>query len=151
MLPTSLEKYLLCIYRMLDANKELKSTELARQMNQSLQKAVQALQRLHYQKYIVYSAYQPLKLTTKGEQMAEYLMARTALIDEFLEILQLTEHKEAEKEMMEQYLSYESLKKIEKFILLNREYPEIAKRYEMLLKKEVRVHLLPELPEYQKS
>lgn len=151
MLPTSLEKYLLCIYKMLEANKELKSTELAKQMNQSLQKAVQALQRLHYQKYIIYSAYQPLKLTPKGFQMAEYLIARSALVDEFLEILHLTEHKETEKEMLEQYLSYESLKKIEKFILFNREYPEIINRYEMILKREVKAPLLPEPPEHHKS
>lgn len=151
MLSSSLEKYLLCIYKMLQENKELKSMEIAKQMNQPLQKAIQALQRMHYQKQIVYSPYQPLKLTEDGKIMAEYLLARNDLIDAFLEILHIEEHKELEKEAMQQYLSYESLATIEKFVIFHRQYPEITARYEMLLKREPKTRLLPPLPEHEKG
>ncbi|WP_054738518.1 metal-dependent transcriptional regulator [Cellulosilyticum ruminicola] len=150
MLSASLEKYLLCIYERINGDKELKSTEIAREMNQPLQKAVQALQRLHYQKYITYSAYQPLRLTDQGKQVAQYLMARNQLIDEFLNILHIEKNKETEKEAMQQYLSYDSLKTIEKFVIFNKQYPEIMQRYEMILKREPIVYLLPELPSSDK-
>lgn len=150
MLSASLEKYLLCIYDKVRGEKELKSTELAKEMNQPLQKAVQALQRLHYQKYITYSAYQPLRLTEQGSQVAEYLMARNQLIDEFLNILHIEQNRETEKEAMQQYLSYESLKTIEKFVIFNRQYPEIGMRYEMILKREPITYLLPEFPKGDK-
>lgn len=150
MLSASLEKYLLCIYEKVQVDKELKSTEIAREMNQPLQKAVQALQRLHYQKYITYSAYQPLRLTEQGKQLAEYLVARNSLIDEFLDILHIEQNKETEKEAMQQYLSYESLKTIEKFVIFNRQYPEIGTRYEMILKREPLMYLLPECPRSDK-
>ena len=150
MLSASLEKYLLCIYEKVQVDKELKSTEIAREMNQSLQKAVQALQRLHYQKYITYSAYQPLRLTEQGKQVAEYLIARHKLIDDFLDILHIEQNKETEKEAMQQYLSYESLKTIEKFVIFNKQYPEIGTRYEMILKREPIAYLLPEFPKGEK-
>lgn len=146
MLSASLEKYLLCIYERINEDKELKSTEIAREMNQPLQKAVQALQRLHYQKYITYSAYQPLRLTEQGKQVAEYLVARNKLIDEFLDILHIEKNKETEKEAMQQYLSYDSLKTIEKFVIFHKQYPEIEQRYEMILKREPITYLLPEMP-----
>lgn len=150
MLSASLEKYLLCIYERINGDKELKSTEIAREMNQPLQKAVQALQRLHYQKYITYSAYQPLRLTEQGKQVAEYLVARNKLIDEFLDILHIERNKETEKEAMQQYLSYDSLRTIEKFVIFNKQYPEIAQRYEMILKREPIKYLLPEFPSSDK-
>ncbi|MDF2612757.1 MAG: Iron dependent repressor, diptheria toxin type [Clostridia bacterium] len=150
MLSSSLEKYLVGIYKMALADKELKSTDIAKQINQPLQKTIQALQRMHYQKYIIYSPYQPLKMTEQGKQMAEYLIARESLVDEFLGLLQIKENKELEKETMQQYLSYESLEAIEKFVLFNRQYPEISRRYQLLMKKKVTSKLLPPIPENER-
>lgn len=151
MLTSSLEKYLLAIYELLENKKELKSSELAKQMNQPLQKVVQALQRLHYQKYILYSAYQPCSLTSQGREVAQYLLARDELIDEFLRTLHIEKNREIEKEAMQQYLSYETLQSIEKFVIFNRKYPEISKRLELLSKREPRERLLPPLPGDQKG
>lgn len=150
MLSSSLEKYLMCIHQMLQTEKEIKSTDIAKQMNQPLQKVIQALQRLHYQKHIVYSAYQPLKLTDKGKSMAEYLSAREALISEFLGLLHIDVGSGGEKDAMEQYLSYDSLEKIEKFVLFNRRYPEISARYALVLKMDQKNRLLPPLPQGEK-
>ncbi|WP_069997394.1 metal-dependent transcriptional regulator [Cellulosilyticum sp. I15G10I2] len=150
MLSSSLEKYLVGIYKMALADTELKSTDVAKEINQPLQKTIQALQRMHYQKYIVYLPYQPLKITEQGKQMAEYLIAREALIDEFLTLLQIEENKDLEKESMQQYLSYESLERIEKFVLFNRQYPEIVQRYKLLTRKKLTHRLLPALPDQER-
>ena len=109
MLSPSLEKYLICMYQMLETDKELKISDLTKQMNQPLQKTIQSLQRMHYQKHVVYSPYQPLKLTEQGKSMAQYLIARDALIDEFLSFLHIEKNFNTEKETMSQYLYYESL------------------------------------------
>ena len=150
MLSSSLEKYLVCIYKHLEDNNEFKISELAREMNQPLQKTIQALQRMHYQKQIIYSTYQPLKMTEQGRKMAQYLIARDALIDEFLKLLHIEENAVAEKEAMAQYLSHDSLTKIERFVLFNRKYPEIAERFELLLKINEDETLLPPVPYYEK-
>lgn len=150
MLSSSLEKYLVGIYKMAVADKELKSTDISKEINQPLQKTIQALQRMHYQKYIMYSPYQPLKLTEQGKQMAEYLIARESLVEEFLSLLQIKENKELEKETMQQYLSYESLEAIERFVLFNRQYPEITQRYKLLLKRKTTLKLLPPIPENER-
>ena len=150
MLSSSLEKYLVGIHKMALADKELKSTDIAKEINQPLQKTIQALQRMHYQKYIMYSPYQPLKLTEQGKQMAEYLIAREALVEEFLSLLQINENKELEKETMQQYLSYESLEAIEKFVLFNRQYTEVAQSYKLLLKRKITAKLLPPIPENER-
>lgn len=146
MLSSSLEKYLICIYQHLENANELKVSELAREMNQPLQKTIQALQRMHYQKQIIYSTYQPLKMTEQGKKMAQYLIARNELIESFLELLHIDENRESEKEILAQYLSYDSLTKIERFILFNKQYPEISERFELLLKLSPEETILPPLP-----
>lgn len=146
MLSSSLEKYLVAIYEMLETGKELKISDLSKRMNQSLQKTIQALQRMHYQKQVVYSPYQPLKLTDEGRRMAEYLVARDALLDEFISLLHIEKNAEAEREVLAQYLSYESLEKIEKFVMFNRQYPEIRERFDLLLQLPSKNTLLPPMP-----
>lgn len=150
MLSSSLEKYLVCLYQHLESHNELKISELAKEMNQPLQKTIQALQRMHYQKQIIYSTYQPLKMTEQGKKMAEYLIARDALIEEFLKLMHIEENAEAEKEAMAQYLSYDSLTKIERFVVFNRQYPEIAERFGLLLQLSPEESLLPPLPSNEK-
>ena len=139
------------MYQMLESDKELKTSDLAKQMNQPLQKTIQALQRMHYQKQVVYSPYQPLKMTEQGKSTAEYLIARDALIDEFLSFLHIEKNFATEKEAMSQYLSYESLEQIEKFMIFNRQYPEIAERFAMLIKMTPKHTLLPPLPNMEKK
>lgn len=151
MLSSSLEKYLTCIYRHLENNSEVRVSDLAREMNQPLQKTIQALQRMHYQKLMIYSTYQPLRMTEQGKNMAKYLMARDLLIDEFFTLLHMDANNEAEKEAMAQYLSHENLMKIERFVLFNRKYPEIAERFELLLQISPEETILPQLPISEKG
>lgn len=150
MLSSSLEKYLICIYEMIEEDKELKVSDLAKKMNQPLQKTIQALQRMHYQKHIIYSTYQPLRITEQGRKMAEYLIARDALIDEFFGILRIEKNAAAEKEALAQYLSHDSLEKIERFVMFNRKYPEISERFNLLLQMVPQDTLLPPVSNNEK-
>lgn len=147
MLSSSLESYLEIIYKMERDEKEIKALEIAQELSVPLSRVVQAIQRLHYQKYLTYSPYKPIELTERGNQTGEYLIARNGLIQEFLEILNIGENLESELEAMKQYLSVDSLRTIEKFVLFIRQYPEVTQRYKLFSKKGSKEVLLPELPE----
>lgn len=147
MLSSSLEDYLEIIYRMQQEKGEVKSLEIAQELKVPLSRVVQAIQRLHYQKYLVYSPYRPLEITEKGKQMGNYLISRNALIKEFLTFLEIKENFQSEQEAMQQYLSVPSLEVIEKFVLFTRQYPEVSQRYKLFSKKAPKEVLLPKLPE----
>lgn len=147
MLSPSLEQYLIHIYELSEQNIEIKSSELTVAVNMPLKKTIQALQRMHFQKYIIYLAYQPITITDKGKEMARYLLSRNALIEEFLDILQITEHREEEKEAMKQYLSQESLEAIDHFVCFVKQYPEIIARYKVYSKRKMRTKILEPLSE----
>lgn len=145
MLSSSLEEYLITIYQMANQGEELKCSEVSKVLNVPLKKTIQAIQRMHYQKYVVYSPYQPLAITDKGKETAKYLLSRNDLIDEFLDILQITENLESETTAMRQYLSYETLEAIEKFVLFIRQYPEVTSRYKLFIKRN-RTKILEKAP-----
>ncbi|MEG0013259.1 MAG: metal-dependent transcriptional regulator [Cellulosilyticaceae bacterium] len=145
MLSSSLEEYLITIYQMANKGEELKCNEVSKALNVPLKKTIQAIQRMHYQKYVVYSPYQPLTITDKGKETAKYLLSRNDLIDEFLDILQITENVETEASAMRQYLSHETLEGIEKFVLFIRQYPEVTNRYKLFMKRN-RTKILEEAP-----
>ena len=147
MLSSSLEDYLEIICRMQLEKGEVKSLEIAQELKVPLSRVVQAIQRLHYQRFLIYSPYKPIELTPKGEQMGLYLTGRNNLIKEFLEFLEVEENFESELKAMQQYLSHPSLETIEKFVLFTRQYPEVSNRYKMFSKKVPTGALLPKLPE----
>lgn len=147
MLSSSLEDYLEIICTMQLEKGEVKSLEIAQDLKVPLSRVVQSIQRLHYQKYLVYSPYRPLEITEKGKQMGAYLTARNKLIKEFLEFLEIKENFDSELEAMKQYLSIPSLEVIEKFVLFTRQYPEVSQRYKQFSKKVPKEVLLPKLPE----
>lgn len=128
-------------------DEEIKCSELAKAVNVPLKKAIQALQRMHYQKYIVYLAYQPLTITEKGKEMARFLISRDALMEEFISLLQLPDRTEEEKDTIKQYLSPETLECIERFVAFNRQYPEVMNRYKLFCKRKLKNRLLETPPE----
>ena len=147
MLSSSLEDYLEIICRMQEEKGTVKSLEIAQDLKVPLSRVVQAIQSLHYQKYLVYSPYKLLEITEKGKQMGAYLTGRNKLIKEFLDFLEIKENIESESQAMQQYLSVPSLEVIEKFILFTRQYPEVSQRYKLFSKKAPKEILLPKIPE----
>jgi Mn-dependent DtxR family transcriptional regulator len=150
MLSPSLEEHLIQIYKMSTQGEELKSSEICKALGVPLKKTIQALQRMHYQKLLLYLPYQPLSLTPKGEDMAKFLISRNKLVDDFLEILQITQNIETEKEMMQNNFSYETLKALERLTVFMHQYPEVLSRYRLFSKRKLKVRILEPLPEEEK-
>lgn len=147
MLSSSLEDYLIVIYKMATQGEELKSTEISKTLGVPLKKTIQALQRMHYQKYVTYLPYQPLAITDRGKEMAKFLISRNELIEEFLNMMQVSENFRTEKETMQQYLSYETLEALEKFVLFMHQYPEVLSRYKIFMRRKPKNKILEPLPE----
>lgn len=147
MLSSSLEEYLIVIYKMAMEGEELKSNEISKALGVPLKKTIQALQRMHYQKYVGYLPYQPLTITEKGKEMAKFLISRNQLIEEFLGMLEISENFVTEKETMQQYLSHEMLEAIEKFVLFMHQYPEVLNRYKIFAKRKTRNKILETVSE----
>lgn len=147
MLSSSLEDYLNMICKMAAQETGVRPLEIAKELQVPLSRVVQAIQRLHYQKYLIYSPYKPLEMTEKGIEMDKYLRARNELIKEFLEFLDIEENFDSEFEAMKQYLSVSTLEVMEKFVLFTRQYPEVSQRYKMFAKKVPKGMILPKIPE----
>lgn len=147
MLSSSLEEYLEIICTMKEEKGQIKPLEISQELQVPLSRVIQAIQRLHYQKYLIYSPYKPLEITNKGKEMGQYLLARNKLIEEFLRFLGVEENFQSELEAMKQYLSVPSIETIEKFMLFTRQYPEVEQRYKKYSKKKIGGSILPKLPE----
>ncbi|OOB78604.1 MAG: hypothetical protein BEN19_08760 [Epulopiscium sp. Nuni2H_MBin003] len=150
MISTSLEMYLIEIYMQVESDEEITCSDIARSLDVPIKKVIQAAQRLHYQKYIQYTTYQPITMTKKGEKLAKYIISKDKLLDNFLDILQITENTALEKETMGQYLSYEALSQIEQFVTFVNSYPEILNRYKLYLKKNSATSILEPIPEEER-
>ena len=136
MISPSLEDYLESIYKSEISDIEIKPLTISQELDKPLSRVVQAIQRLHYQKYLVYSPYKPIKLTNKGIELGKYIDSRNKLIKDFLELINLSDtNLDNELDAMKQYLSIETLESIEKFLLFNKQYPEINQRYKMVYNK----------------
>lgn len=146
MLSSSLEIYLIEIYKSVENQEEVTCSDVAKKLNIPIKKVIQAVQRMHYQKYVQYTTYQPIKITPRGEQLARYLISKDKLLDNFLDILQITQNIDSEKESMQQYLSYDSLKQIEQFVLFVNKHPEITNRYKLFLEKRQQNSILEQIP-----
>ena len=149
MLSPSLERYLLEIYKKSMTQEEIKIGELSKTLNAPLKKTIQALQRLHFQKFLVYSAYQPIMITEKGIAMAKYLQSKDLILEEFLEILLFPKECNEERETMQQYFSEEAIECFERFVIFIKQYPEITNRYKVFSKRKLKTRLLEPKPEEQ--
>ncbi len=132
MLSPSLEKYLTAVYLAIQNGEEITCSEIAKKLEVATTKAIQGIQRLHYQKYLNYTTYQPIEMTPKGEQLARHIISKYILIDRFIQILQL-EDMDAERDAMGQLFSDEMLEQLEQFVLFIEQHPEIISRYQVYL------------------
>ncbi|MGL4363122.1 MAG: metal-dependent transcriptional regulator [Cellulosilyticaceae bacterium] len=146
MISYSLEKYLIEVYKIDGKQEEIKISDVSKNLNISLKKVMQAIQRMHYQHYIIYKAYQPLVITEKGKEMAKFLISKNILIKEFMDILQIPVEVEDEDNIMKQNLSYEMLESMEKFVAFAKQNPEFASKYKSFNKEKFQMHILEALP-----
>ena len=128
-LSKSTEDYLETIYNLLDKKHEATVKNIAKYMSVSLPAVTSALRNLNDKEYVIYKAYEPVKLTKKGKEIAKEVISRHLIIRSFLHnVLKLSEE-EANNEAcsLEHAMSEVTIKKlsslmdkIRKFLGLNK-------------------------------
>ncbi len=146
MLASNLEVYVVEVYKATQNGEEITCSDLAKRLGLPIRTAIQSVQRIHYQKYLNYTTYQPIKITPKGEKLAKYIISKDLLIDSFLDILQINQNSELEKETMAQCLNHDMLERIEQFVLFVNQHPEIINRYKLYLEHQQKNRILEPVP-----
>ncbi len=112
-LSASLEDYLEMIYRKTRSQETLRTTELAVELNISGASVTKNVQRLSCLGFIIYEPYGQIKLTPLGEATGEFLYTRHETIEKFFWILGSNDTGFIETEMIEHYLSQNTVKRLE--------------------------------------
>jgi len=132
MLSPSLEDYLEEAYRLSLYNEEIRVKDIARCLNFSMPSVVKGLKKLDELGYIRYKPYEKIKLLDKGNIKGKFLVDRNSLLKEFITIIGAKCDINQEAEAMEHYFSIETIKSIEKLIVVLEENEDIVKRIKNL-------------------
>jgi Mn-dependent DtxR family transcriptional regulator len=104
-LTPSMEDYLEMIYRNCQQAPFVRVNVLADQLNVQAPSVSRTVRRLAEQGYVSYRKYGVIELTDKGEQLGSYLLARHEIIEMFLQNLGVTTSLLVDTELIEHYLS----------------------------------------------
>lgn len=114
------EDYLETIYNLQKELDFVRISDIALEMNLKKPSVTQMMQRLHEDGAVKYKAYQPIKLTKKGEKIGKKVAERHKVLAEFLTILGIQKAvQEKDIHGIEHHLSpstLEKLKKVNKFL-----------------------------------
>ncbi|CAH2214731.1 metal-dependent transcriptional regulator [Tepidibacter aestuarii] len=132
MLSPSLEDYLEEAYRLSLYNEEIRVKDIARCLNFSMPSVVKGLKKLDELGYIRYKPYQKIKLLDKGKRKGKFLVDRNSILKQFITIIGAECDIDQEAEAMEHYFSIETIKSIEKLIVVLKENEDIAKKIQDL-------------------
>ena len=78
--------------------------------------------------YLDYEKYGIIQLTAKGEVMGAYLLERHETVEIFLKNIGVTDKVLLETELIEHYLSIDTVKKIKIFNCFMTEHPQVLKK-----------------------
>ncbi|MBF0715615.1 transcriptional regulator MntR [Gemelliphila palaticanis] len=121
----TMEDYIEVIYSLIDTKGYARSADIAEKLNIYPSAVTKMLKKLDIEGYIVYEKYRGIALTKKGKNMGDYALRRHKILEDFLEIIGVKEHKIYEEvEGIEHHLSRDSINKIQLLIdyLREREY-----------------------------
>ncbi|WP_422446860.1 metal-dependent transcriptional regulator [Thermoanaerobacterium sp. DL9XJH110] len=128
-LTASMEDYLEMISRQCEGNRIVRINSLAEQLNVQAPSVTKVVQKLAKIGLLAYEKYGIIQLTEKGKKIGDFLLARHRTIETFLRHIGVRESCILkETEMIEHYLSIDSVRNIE---LLNEFFtknPDIVER-----------------------
>ncbi len=133
-LTPSMEDYLEMIYRNCQEEGYVRVNQLADQLNvkaSSVSKTVSKLSALGYLNYVKYGI---IQLTAKGEKTGAFLLDRHDTVEVFLRTIGVKETLLLETELIEHYLSIETIKNIKILNSFFRESPEIVQKFQQFKK-----------------
>lgn len=125
-MPTpSMEDYLENIYKLIDQKGYARVSDIAEALEVHPSSVTKMVQKLDRGKYLVYEKYRGLMLTAKGKKMGKLLVDRHDLLEEFLEIIGVSEENiYTDVEGIEHHLSWESITCIEYLVEYFQKNPE---------------------------
>lgn len=128
-LTPSMEDYMEMIYRNCELHGYVRMTHLAEQLQVQVPSATKIVQKLAEKGLLAYEKYGIIQLTDKGKEIGEFLLHRHGVVEDFLKKIQASKNVLIETEMIEHYLSPETVDSLK---MLNRffdENPKILKEF----------------------
>ena len=115
---SSLEDYLEVILKLQHTDDEIRITDIADEMHVSKPSVNRAVKTLRSQGFLEHEKYGKLRLTDKGEQKAETVARRHAIIKTFLKDVLQVEEETAEQEacMIEHSIGDQTAQKLSEFL-----------------------------------
>ncbi len=125
-MPTpTMEDYLENIYKLIEQKGYARVSDIAEALEVHPSSVTKMVQKLDRGKYLVYEKYRGLMLTPKGKKMGKLLVDRHDLLEEFLEIIGVSEENiYSDVEGIEHHLSWESITCIEYLVEYFQKNPE---------------------------
>lgn len=133
LLTSAMEDYLEMIFRNIGTEGYLRINELAEKLNVRASSATKMAQKLGELGFIKYKRYGIIELSESGKELGEYLLYRHQTIECFLDMIGIREDLLIETELIEHYISANTLERLE---MLNRFFsssPELHRRFRIFV------------------
>jgi Mn-dependent DtxR family transcriptional regulator len=115
MLTSAMEDYLEMIYRSTQDGNYFRINELADKLNVRASSATKMVQKLGAIELINYKKYGVITLSESGKILGAYLLNRHKVIEDFLKIIGINENLLVETELIEHYISPNTVEHLEIF------------------------------------
>jgi DtxR family Mn-dependent transcriptional regulator len=128
LLTSAMEDYLEMVYRNTEGDGYVRINELAEKLNVRASSATKMVQKLGELGFIKYKRYGIIEVTESGKELGEYLLKRHSIIEQFLGMIGITDNLLVETELIEHYISANTLRRLE---ILNKFFsssPELLRR-----------------------
>ena len=113
---SSMEDYLEMIQRMLKKQDIVRINELAEMLNVKPSSASKMVSNLKNLGLVTFERYGYIKTTAEGEEIAEYLLYRHDILNQFLCLVNNSNNETEQVEKIEHFLNEKTIKNIEKYI-----------------------------------
>lgn len=124
-----MEDYLEVIYELIEHKGYATTGDISTYLNVSSPSVTKMMQRLRDTDHLVYERYKGIRLTDKGMDVARGIRQRHGILTEFLIMLGVDEeaaHRDAEG--IEHYLEPKTLERLERFVRIIKNNPEMLKK-----------------------
>ncbi len=139
LLTPAMEDYLEMIYRNTKETGYLRMNDLAEKLNVRASSATKMMQRLGELRLIKYKKYGIIELSESGKELGEFLLHRHNTVEAFLRTIGIKDNILVETELIEHYISVNTLRHMEILNSFFSSHPDLSNRLESyirLLKEE---------------
>lgn len=135
-LTASEEDYIEMIYRLSQLNKtEIRVNELATSLNIKSPSVTKMIKKLNEKRLIIYERYGKIRLTSEGENIAQFLYRRHHLIYQFLEEIGVQQDLLDETEKIEHTVGEETMQCLQDLIDFFISFPQVQAQFHQFKKE----------------